>query len=34
MCLTQGLDRIGLTLQHADQIAAYERKRWPALGAA
>jgi 3-isopropylmalate/(R)-2-methylmalate dehydratase small subunit len=31
MCLTQGLDRIGLTLQHADEIAAYEKKRWPAL---
>jgi 3-isopropylmalate/(R)-2-methylmalate dehydratase small subunit len=31
MCLTQGLDRIGLTLRHADDIAAYERKRWPAV---
>jgi 3-isopropylmalate/(R)-2-methylmalate dehydratase small subunit len=31
MCLTMGLDRIGLTLQHVDEIAAYERKRWPAL---
>ena len=31
MCLTKGLDRIGLTLQHADAIAAYEKKRWPAL---
>jgi 3-isopropylmalate/(R)-2-methylmalate dehydratase small subunit len=30
-CLTQGLDRIGLTLQHLDDIAAYEKKRWPAL---
>ena len=31
MCLTQGLDRIGLTLQHASEISAYERKRWPEL---
>jgi len=31
MCLTQGLDRIGLTLRHEDDILAYERKRWPAL---
>ncbi|MEQ1857418.1 MAG: 3-isopropylmalate dehydratase small subunit [Longimicrobiales bacterium] len=31
MCLTQGLDRIGLTLQHESDIGAYERKRWPAL---
>jgi 3-isopropylmalate/(R)-2-methylmalate dehydratase small subunit len=31
MCLTQGLDRIGLTLRHEDDIGAYERKRWPAL---
>ena len=31
MCLTKGLDRIGLTLEHADAIAAYEKKRWPAL---
>ena len=30
-CLTKGLDRIGLTLQHADAISAYEKKRWPAL---
>ncbi len=30
-CLTKGLDRIGLTLQHVDAIAAYEKKRWPAL---
>jgi len=30
MCLTKGLDRIGLTLEHADAIAAYEKKRWPA----
>jgi 3-isopropylmalate dehydratase small subunit len=26
----EGLDRIGLTLRHADDIAAYERKRWSA----
>jgi 3-isopropylmalate/(R)-2-methylmalate dehydratase small subunit len=31
MCLTQGLDRIGLTLRHEADIGAYERKRWPAL---
>ena len=31
MCLTQGLDRIGLTLRHEDDIRAYEQKRWPAL---
>jgi 3-isopropylmalate/(R)-2-methylmalate dehydratase small subunit len=31
MCLMEGLDRIGLTLRHAADIAAYERKRWPAL---
>jgi len=31
MCLMEGLDRIGLTLRHADAIAAYEQKRWPAL---
>ena len=31
MCLTQGLDRIGLTLRHEDDISAYERKRWPAM---
>lgn len=30
MCLTQGLDRIGLTLRHEGDIGAYERKRWPA----
>jgi 3-isopropylmalate/(R)-2-methylmalate dehydratase small subunit len=30
-CLMQGLDRIGLTLQHADEISAYERDRWPEL---
>ena len=30
MCLTQGLDRIGLTLRHEADIGAYERKRWPA----
>jgi 3-isopropylmalate/(R)-2-methylmalate dehydratase small subunit len=28
-CLLKGLDRIGLTLQHADEIGAYERARWP-----
>ena len=26
-CLLQGLDDIGLTLQHADDIRAYEAKR-------
>jgi 3-isopropylmalate/(R)-2-methylmalate dehydratase small subunit len=31
MCLTQGLDRIGLTLRHEDEIRSYERTRWPAL---
>jgi 3-isopropylmalate/(R)-2-methylmalate dehydratase small subunit len=31
MCLMEGLDRIGLTLRHAADIAAYERKRWPGL---
>lgn len=31
MCLMEGLDRIGLTLRHADAIMAYEQKRWPAL---
>jgi 3-isopropylmalate/(R)-2-methylmalate dehydratase small subunit len=31
MCLTQGLDRIGLTLRHEGDITTYERKRWPAL---
>jgi 3-isopropylmalate/(R)-2-methylmalate dehydratase small subunit len=31
MCLTQGLDRIGLTLRHEADIDAYERKRWPEL---
>jgi 3-isopropylmalate/(R)-2-methylmalate dehydratase small subunit len=30
-CLLGGLDRIGLTLQNADDIAAYERKRWPGM---
>ncbi len=30
-CLLQGLDRIGLTLKHADDIGAYERKRRPRL---
>jgi len=30
MCLTQGLDRIGLTLRHEGDITAYERKRHPA----
>jgi 3-isopropylmalate/(R)-2-methylmalate dehydratase small subunit len=31
MCLTQGLDRIGLTLRHEADIDAYERRRWPEL---
>jgi 3-isopropylmalate/(R)-2-methylmalate dehydratase small subunit len=31
MCLTKGLDRIGLTLQHVADIDAFEQKRWPAL---
>jgi 3-isopropylmalate/(R)-2-methylmalate dehydratase small subunit len=31
MCLTKGLDRIALTLQHAEEISAFERKRWPEL---
>jgi 3-isopropylmalate/(R)-2-methylmalate dehydratase small subunit len=31
MCLTKGLDRIGLTLRHVDQITSYEKKRWPEL---
>ena len=31
MCLTKGLDRIGLTLRHVDAIDAYERTRWPEL---
>jgi len=30
-CLMEGLDRIGLTLQNADAIADYEKKRWPEL---
>jgi 3-isopropylmalate/(R)-2-methylmalate dehydratase small subunit len=30
-CLLHGLDDIGLTLQHEDAIAAYERRRWPWL---
>jgi 3-isopropylmalate/(R)-2-methylmalate dehydratase small subunit len=30
-CLLGGLDRIGLTLQNLDDIAAYEQKRWPEL---
>jgi 3-isopropylmalate/(R)-2-methylmalate dehydratase small subunit len=30
-CLMQGLDRIGLTLRHTDDISAYERTRWPEL---
>jgi 3-isopropylmalate/(R)-2-methylmalate dehydratase small subunit len=30
-CLLEGLDRIGLTLQSLDDIAAYEQKRWPEL---
>ena len=29
--LMNGLDEIGLTLQHADEIAAYEARREPAL---
>jgi 3-isopropylmalate/(R)-2-methylmalate dehydratase small subunit len=29
MCLLEGLDRIGLTLRHEDDIAAYEGRRWP-----
>ena len=28
-CLLQGLDDIGLTLQQADRIAGYERRRVP-----
>jgi 3-isopropylmalate/(R)-2-methylmalate dehydratase small subunit len=31
MCLTQGLDRIGLTLRHESDIGAYERRRRPAV---
>lgn len=27
-CLLKGLDEIGLTLQHEDEIAAYERAHW------
>ncbi len=30
-CLLEGLDDIGLTLQHADAIAAYEQRRSPLL---
>jgi 3-isopropylmalate/(R)-2-methylmalate dehydratase small subunit len=30
-CLMRGLDRIGLTLEHAADIGAYERSRWPEL---
>jgi len=30
-CLLEGLDRIGLTLRHQEQIRAYEQKRWPDL---
>jgi 3-isopropylmalate/(R)-2-methylmalate dehydratase small subunit len=30
MCLVQGLDRIALTLRYEEDIAAYERRRWPA----
>jgi 3-isopropylmalate/(R)-2-methylmalate dehydratase small subunit len=30
-CLLNGLDDIGLTFQHEAKIAAYERRRWPAL---
>jgi len=29
MCLTEGLDRIALTLRHERDIEAYERARWP-----
>ena len=29
--LLNGLDDIGLTMQHEDKIAAYERSRWPSL---
>ncbi len=29
MCLMEGLDRIGLTLRHEEDIAAYEAARWP-----
>ena len=32
--LLQGLDDIGLTLRHADEIAAYERTRAPWMPAA
>jgi 3-isopropylmalate/(R)-2-methylmalate dehydratase small subunit len=28
-CLLGGLDRIGLTLQNASDISAFEQKRWP-----
>ena len=30
-CLLEGLDDIGLTLRHADAIAAYEARRDPSL---
>ncbi len=30
-CLLEGLDRIGLTLRHEEQIRAYEERRWPGL---
>jgi 3-isopropylmalate/(R)-2-methylmalate dehydratase small subunit len=33
-CLLEGLDRIALTLQDVDEIAAYEQKRWPELARA
>ena len=29
-CLVNGLDEIGLTLQHADEIRAYEARRFAA----
>jgi 3-isopropylmalate/(R)-2-methylmalate dehydratase small subunit len=29
MCLMEGLDRIGLTLRHEDDITTYEAARWP-----
>ena len=31
MCLIEGLDRIGLTLRHEEEIAAYEARRWSDL---
>ena len=29
MCLMEGLDRIGLTMRHEEDIVAYETARWP-----